>query len=165
LNFFHDDFQDKFVGTGAIVLFLGSIEAQTVAVTGKINDPKGKPVIFASVRVKNGRQGTSSDSSGVFSVGVKPNDSLLVTAVGFNDMMVSVDGRSTLSIVLTPRVTALHEALVTAATQGPDPSSQMQATRDEIIANAFQDYARERCTAMAPISLPAIIPGWREPPV
>ncbi len=140
-------------------LLWGSLEAQTVGVKGKINDPKGNPVIFASVRVKNSRLGASSDSSGVFTIGVRPNDSLLVTAVGFNDTILSVGDRSTVSIVLTRRATALHEAVVTAATEGPDPSSQMEATRDEIIANAFQDYARGAMYSNGAYTITSYNPG------
>ena len=45
--------------------------AQQKVVTGKVVDPQGQPVPFATVRIKGARGGVSADADGNFSMNVR----------------------------------------------------------------------------------------------
>src|ERR1700722_14595757 len=124
------------------LLILPALKAQKTVITGKVSDSYGKPVPAASVRVKNTKTGTSTDTLGAFSLRVRSGDSLIISAVGFGDTSLLAGGRQTLDIVLLPRTTPLGEAVVTGAAPGADNASSQEATREQIISDAFQNYLR-----------------------
>jgi len=122
------------------VLFAKAGYAQSLYVTGVVRDPAGKPVLSASVSVKNSRHGTSSDSLGAFHLSVKPGDSLVITAVGFADTTLATRGVNLRDIVLVPRSGSLTEAVISGGDQRPGPASPDETARAEIISGAFQSY-------------------------
>jgi hypothetical protein len=124
------------------LLILPALKAQKTVITGKVSDNNGKPVTAASVSIKNTGTGTSTDTLGAFSLRVRAGDSLIISAVGFGDTSLLAGSRHTLDIVLWPRTTPLHEAVVTGAAPGADNSSSQEATREQIITDAFQNYLR-----------------------
>jgi hypothetical protein len=144
------------------LLILPALKAQKTVITGKVSDSYGKPVPAASVRVKNTKTGTSTDTLGAFSLRVRSGDSLIISAVGFGDTSLLAGGRQTLDIVLLPRTTPLGEAVVTGAAPGADNASSQEATREQIISDAFQNYLRGaefsngqlRTTNLVPVTPP-----------
>ena len=56
-----------------------------VAVSGRITNEKGEPLAGASVRPKKGKGGTSTDSSGRFSLMARPGEELVISYVGFTE--------------------------------------------------------------------------------
>jgi len=124
------------------LFILPALKAQKTVITGRVSDNNGKPVPAASVRVKNTNTGTSSDTLGAFSLRVRPGDSLIISAVGFGDTSLVAGGRHTIDIILLPRTTPLGEAVVTGVAPGADNSSSQEATREQIISDAFQNYVR-----------------------
>ena len=144
------------------LLILPALKAQKTVITGKVSDSNGKPVPAASVSIKNTNTGTSTDTLGAFSLRVRPGDSLMISAVGFGDTSLLAGSRQTLDIVLLPRTVALHEAVVTGAAPGADNSSSQEATREQIITDAFQNYLQSaefsngqlRGTSLVPVTPP-----------
>ena len=66
-----------------LLLFLQEGFAQTKTITGKVTDDKGNPVSGATVMVKGSKGGTSTDSSGNFTLQVPTAaKQLLVSNVG-----------------------------------------------------------------------------------
>jgi CarboxypepD_reg-like domain len=124
------------------LFILPALKAQRTVITGKVSDNNGKPVPAASVTIKNTNTGTSTDTLGAFSLRVRPRDSLIISAVGFGDTSLIAGGRHTIDIILLPRTVPLQEAVVTGAAPGADNSSSQEATREQIIMDAFQDYLR-----------------------
>jgi len=125
-----------------VMTMVQSTIAQNITVSGKIIDPQGKPVVSASVRVKNSKQGTSSDSLGVFTINVKSKAALIFSAIGFADTTVYADNRNKLVIVLKSEAKALKEVIVSGASQNSGLPSAEEATREQIIANTFENYLR-----------------------
>jgi len=124
-------------------LFLAtSALAQSVNLNGTITDPHGKPVIAASVRIKNSRIGTSTDSLGVFTIKAAAGDSLLITAIGFDDTVLAAGGQTALKLALTARPTTLTAATVSGAAPNTGIPGASEATRELILANAFDTYLR-----------------------
>jgi hypothetical protein len=124
------------------LFILPALKAQKTVITGRVSDSNGKPVPAASVRIKNTNTGTSTDTLGAFSLRVRSGDSLIISAVGFGDTSLLSGSRHTMDIVLLPRTSALREAVVTGAAPGADNSSSQEATREQIITDAFQNYVR-----------------------
>src|SRR5580693_9053261 len=56
--------------------------AQTKNVTGRVTDPQGSPVPFASVRIKGTKLGVSADGDGNFLIKAKEGDVLLFSGAG-----------------------------------------------------------------------------------
>jgi hypothetical protein len=144
------------------LFILPALKAQKTVITGKVSDNNGRPVPAASVSIKNTNTGTSTDTLGAFSLRVRPGDSLIISAVGFGDTSLLAGGRRTMDIVLWPRTAALHEAVVTGAAPGADNSSSQEATREQIITDAFQNYLQSaefsngqlRGTSLVPVTPP-----------
>jgi hypothetical protein len=122
------------------LLVLPTLRAQRIVLTGKVTDNNGNPIPSASVRIKNAQTGTSTDTYGAFSLRVRANDSLIISAVGFGDTTLLAGNRNALDIALQPRSAPLHEAIVTGA--APATDNHMEVTTEQIITDAFQDYLR-----------------------
>lgn len=122
------------------LLILPALHAQRTVIAGKVADNSGKPIPYALVELKNTKTGVSTDSLGAFKLSVNASDSLVVSVVGFFDTTVLAGNRSPLYIVLQPKPASLHEAVVTGA--APSVDNHMQATTEQIITGAFQDYVR-----------------------
>ncbi|MBZ5857804.1 TonB-dependent receptor [Flavihumibacter profundi] len=69
-------------------------------VTGRVTDAAGNPIPGASIRIKGTSGGTSADNAGNFSITVPENALLIISSVGFEDMEVSVSGKTILNITL-----------------------------------------------------------------
>ena len=64
----------------------------------------GDPFSGVSVVVKNSNIGTQTDAQGNFSLDVLPNAVLIVSHVGYEEKKILLNGRTNLSISLTPSV-------------------------------------------------------------
>ncbi len=86
-----------------------------VTVTGKVTDIKGQPLIGVSVRIKGSGTGTSTDLNGNFNINTPDDNSVLVfTYIGFVAQEVTVNGRTSVNVVLQESTAALSEVVVTA---------------------------------------------------
>ena len=111
--------------------------SQRTMVTGRVTDSMGVPVPNASVLLKNSRTGTNSKEDGTFQLPVSGKAVLEVTGQGFSPEEVPVNGRTSLSIVLTPNAQSLREVVVTTAlgiqrTRNSLPYSTQQITGDDV---------------------------------
>ena len=87
--------------------------AQTKTITGKVTDQQGNPVPFATIKVKGTTKGVAADAQGNFTLQAQPNDVLLVTAVSYGDIELTVGNESNVSAVLQGQ-NNLSEVVVTA---------------------------------------------------
>lgn len=141
------------------LLILPALHAQKTMVTGKVTDRSGKPVPSASVRIKSAQTGTSTDTLGAFSLRVQAGDSLIISAVGFNDTTVLAGGRTALAIVLLQTSGSLHEALVTSTPSASNTPDPLEAVKNEVIASTFQDWVRTAQFSNGQIQGSYISPG------
>ena len=95
-----------------LLLFAFAAQAQKT-ITGNITDDKGIAVSGASVVVKGGKTGTTTDASGNFTLNV-PSEvtALTVTYVGFAPQDVDVSSTSNVTISLKPDNTSLTDVVV-----------------------------------------------------
>ncbi|MEI9910573.1 MAG: carboxypeptidase-like regulatory domain-containing protein [Bacteroidota bacterium] len=87
--------------------------AQNRTITGKVTNPDGKPVAFATVTVKGTSTAVSADVNGDFSIQAPPRSVLVFSAVSFQSTEVNIGNQTTISAVLNTRE-VLSEVVVTA---------------------------------------------------
>ena len=93
--------------------FVGNAQERTV--TGKITDGSdNSPLAGVNVRVKGSDKGTTSNSTGGFSIAVKDNSILQFSFIGFAPREVQIGSKSTIDVILKEDVTQLQEQVVTA---------------------------------------------------
>ena len=96
-----------------LVLCSGNAFAQNRALSGKVVDGTGAPVVGAAVMVAgNSSNGTVTDMEGQFKMTVPSNATLIVSCLGFADKQVQVGNQSVITITLEEDVTYLDETVV-----------------------------------------------------
>jgi len=100
-----------------LVLGLLSVTAfaQTRTITGKVTEPNGDPVPFATITVKGTKSTVVSASDGTFNVKAKTGDVLIFTAVNFSEMEVTVGASNVVNVSLQRNTTSLTDVVVTTA--------------------------------------------------
>lgn len=74
-------------------------QARDITVTGTVTSETGAPLAGASISVK-GRNGTSTNASGQYSITVPDNAVLSISYVGYETQTVSVNGRTAVDVML-----------------------------------------------------------------
>src|SRR4051812_13335957 len=98
-----------------IVFFLfasQNISAQQVAITGTVTGDNNTPLSGASVTVKGGSKGTSTNASGAFTLSAPSDATLVFSSVGFTSKEVAVAGRSTVNVSLVASNSQLEQVVV-----------------------------------------------------
>jgi TonB-linked SusC/RagA family outer membrane protein len=88
--------------------------AQNRLVKGSVKNEKGEGVAFATVTETGTKNATNADENGNFSISVKPNARLTVSATGYTANTVAVTGE-TVTVVITTTQTELEEVVVSTA--------------------------------------------------
>ncbi|MBC7507153.1 MAG: TonB-dependent receptor plug domain-containing protein, partial [Ferruginibacter sp.] len=105
---------DIFSVQGYLVVFFSLCSSLLFAqqsITGKVT-AADKPVAGATVQVKGSKTTTQTDENGVFTINAASNASLLITSVGFVTQEISINGRSSLSVVLLASLQDMGEVVV-----------------------------------------------------
>jgi TonB-dependent SusC/RagA subfamily outer membrane receptor len=93
------------------LLFTSFSYGQTI--TGTVTDDNGKRLPSVTVSVKGSQIATASDSTGRFSITASSNSKLVFTSIGFTEQEVSLNGRTSLTVVLISTDKNLSEVIVT----------------------------------------------------
>ena len=83
-----------------------------ITVTGKITDSTGSPIGGASVVVTGSKKGTTTDAIGAFTLQAATGQTITITAVGFDPMV--VNAAANLDLQLRRNSNVLNEVVVTA---------------------------------------------------
>lgn len=93
----------------------GSQHLSTINVKGRVTNPNGEPVVGATVSVKDAGKSTTTNNEGEFFLeGIDNNAVLVITSIGYEQMVVGVKNRAQLNLTLPIRVTSLDEFQVIA---------------------------------------------------
>ncbi|HSK13152.1 MAG TPA: DUF5686 family protein, partial [Phnomibacter sp.] len=101
-----------------------SVEAFSQTINGTVTDEQGKPLAYASVYVKGGTQGTTTNNDGKYQLDLSPGTYTIVCAfIGYTrvERQVSLgrlEGRM-LDITLEPMQVELSEVVVRAGAEDP----------------------------------------------
>ena len=78
-----------------------------------MTDDNGNPLQGVSVQLKGNTIGTMTDANGNFKIDLQSENAILVFSyVGFETKEMSLDGRRTINVSLTPNVSGLNEVVV-----------------------------------------------------
>ena len=88
--------------------------AQQKTVVGRVVDPQGQPIPFATVKIKGARGGVSADADGNFSIKASPTQTLVITGTGITAKEVPVGQDNNLNVQVTRSNASLDEVVVTA---------------------------------------------------
>ena len=80
------------------------------AISGKVTDATGEPIIGATISEKGGRNGTTTNVNGEFSLEVNPENMLTISYVGFAPQ--TVKARDAMHITLAEEAKGLDEVVV-----------------------------------------------------
>ncbi|MGL5979942.1 MAG: SusC/RagA family TonB-linked outer membrane protein [Phocaeicola sp.] len=89
-------------------------QQSTITVKGKVTDKTGEAIIGANIIQKGTTVGTITDFDGNFSVDVPADAILSVTYIGFQSVVIPVNGKTTINIVLEDDALKLDNVVVTA---------------------------------------------------
>lgn len=85
---------------------------QDVRVSGKVTSETGEALPGVSVTVKGSRTGTTTDAAGNFAITVPDNATLVFSYIGYEPKEVEVNGRTSLTVSLTPSVKIQDQVVV-----------------------------------------------------
>ena len=90
-----------------------SASAQNRAISGKVVDASGEPVIGAAVTVVgNSRIGAATDMNGAFTLNVPAGANISVESIGYKSQTLAVGNQSVFNIVLEEDTEMLEETVV-----------------------------------------------------
>ena len=101
-----------------LIVFLNNISAQTIAITGRVTSKDDRmPLPGVSVKVKNGKESTKTNSDGryVLKIGI-PGSTIEYSIIGFVKQEISVLTTSVLDVALESDLSVLNEVVVTGYT-------------------------------------------------
>lgn len=97
---------------GVLMLLSLTAYAQERTVTGKVYDATGEPIIGASVVIQGTTQGTITDIDGAFQLKVQPSQTLVVSFLGYKDVILPVGNKNDFKITLEEDSKKLDEVVV-----------------------------------------------------
>lgn len=87
--------------------------SHALEVEGSVKGDGGMPLTGVTVRVKGSSVGTVTDEDGRFRLNVpNPEDTLVLSYVGYTDLVVAIDGRTSLQLTMTASSEALKDVVV-----------------------------------------------------
>ncbi len=100
-----------------LMLASAPLFAQTVSVSGTINDETGIPLPGVSILEQGTLNGTTTDVEGKYAINIASGNSTLVFSfIGYRSQVIAVNNRSTIELTMEPDMTALQEVVVTGYT-------------------------------------------------
>ncbi|MGR3810171.1 TonB-dependent receptor [Jiulongibacter sp. NS-SX5] len=94
-------------------------------IRGKILNSNEEPIPFAAVQFQENNSGTLCDENGEFSIETNLNSgSLKISAVGYKDQIIELDGQTFISVIMESANTAFEEVVVTGTL---NPVSRMES--------------------------------------
>jgi TonB-dependent SusC/RagA subfamily outer membrane receptor len=96
-------------------LFLGfqASQAQQSKVQGTVSDAQGKPIAGVSITLKGQKAGVVSENNGTYSISLSnSNGTLVFSSIGYSDKEVSINGKTTIDVVLSAKDDNLNEVVV-----------------------------------------------------
>lgn len=83
-----------------------------ILVKGRITNENGEPLPRASIVVKGGATGVSSNDNGDFEINAPANGTLVVSSVGFGTKEIDIRGQQSISITLSISANSLDQVIV-----------------------------------------------------
>ena len=85
---------------------------QSGRITGTVFDDARKPLVGASVAVANTTRGVSTSSDGKFEIVASPNETLVISYLGYATQEIRVDSRTRIDVTLEPQANLIEDLVV-----------------------------------------------------
>lgn len=98
----------------AVFFFFFSIStiAQETPVSGTVTGENNTPLAGVSVTVQGTTRGTSTNSSGRFTISASPNATLVFSSIGYGNQEVNVAGKTEVTVALAASNRELEQVVV-----------------------------------------------------
>ena len=127
----------KLILTTMLICLIGKVifsQTQTATITGKVTNDKNDPIPFATIKVKNGKEGAQTDAQGKFSIKVASIPALLlITSASYEDKEVSVANPDDLNVILSTNEKTLEEVTINAGGDARLKVKQLETPFDYLI--------------------------------
>lgn len=133
------------------------LTAQTkIQLHGKVVDQTGKPVAYASIKVKGTNTGVNANDAGVFDLSVLPNKTLVVSAIGHatKEVVVHPD-ENEITITLTQTTSELDQVVVIG--YGTQTRRNVTTSVASISGNAIREAPTGNVTQALQGRLPGVV--------
>jgi len=121
-----------------------SVIAQDEMATGKITNPRGEPVSFATITVKGTKITTVAEADGSFKIKAAPGKTLVVSAASYTPKEFYLNTLTGNDLVLQPGQASLNEVVVVALGQSKSKAKVGYAT---------QTFNSEIINRVSPVSM------------
>lgn len=140
---------------GVLMLFTFTVNAQERTITGKVYDVAGEPIIGASVLIQGTTQGVITDMEGAFQLKADPSQSLVISFLGYKDMILSIGNKTNFKVVLEEDSEKLDEVVVVGyATQ---KKVNLTGSVSSVSAKDIQDIPVANTTTLLQGRLPGLV--------
>ncbi|SEW42214.1 SusC/RagA family TonB-linked outer membrane protein [Chitinophaga arvensicola] len=123
------------IGLG-IAMPLWSFGQQSPTISGTIRSARLEPLPGISIKVKHTGKGAITNGSGQYTLAATPQDTLLISGIGYQLLQVPVNGRTKIAIQLEEDATALGEVVVVG--YGTQKKSDLTGSVTSISAEQFR---------------------------
>lgn len=82
------------------------------AISGKVTNDKGEPVLGATVTIRGSKRSTVTNSEGEFTIQASSNEVLIISFIGYETKEVVVHAQNDLAISLSTKTAAMDEVVV-----------------------------------------------------
>jgi TonB-linked SusC/RagA family outer membrane protein len=106
----------SFLISWLLFFVVGSVFSQQKIVTGIVTGSDRSPLPGATVSIKGSNRNTITDSTGSFSIMIKPGDVLLVSFIGYKSRQIETGNDVIINVALEELIINLNEVVVTGYT-------------------------------------------------
>ena len=122
-------------------------QSPSIKVSGQVIDEQGLPLLGATIRVKDGQTGTTTDFDGNFQLEVPGNSVLLISYVGYKDREVAVRNRAVLEPVQMQTDDLMLEQVVVVG-YGTQKKSDLTGSVSVVDAEALKQVSHSNISSM-----------------
>lgn len=89
------------------------LRKKNVLIKGKVTNLRGEPVIGAYILIKDSKNGVIADLEGNYTIEIKdPDARLIFSALSYQNLEISINGRSTINVTMQDEINKLDEVVV-----------------------------------------------------
>ena len=122
-------------------------QSPSIKVSGQVIDEQGLPLLGATIRVKDGQTGTTTDFDGNFQLEVPGNSVLLISYVGYKDREVAVRNRAVLEPIQMQTDDLMLEQVVVVG-YGTQKKSDLTGAVSVVDAEALKQVSHSNISSM-----------------
>ncbi len=88
------------------------MSAQQIQLRGSVKDSHNEPLIGVSVVIEGDTRGTTTDVDGLFSISTQGDASLNFSYIGYRDVTIAVNGKTTINVVMQDDAVEMDDVVV-----------------------------------------------------